>query len=102
MTDNENKEINLHSQTFKNRDILQEANDCVCVNCSEEFKVEEISDWLDNKQTAVCPHCHVDAVLPKTETLTTEKLKELHYLWFTPIFYTNKDEDISTESNPTE
>ncbi len=102
MSDNEHKEVDLNSQTFENRSILEEVKDCVCVNCLKEFKVDEVADWLDDEQTAACPHCFVDAVLPKTETLTKEKLKELHYLWFTPIFHNENDGETPAEANSTE
>ena len=37
---------------------------CGCFYCQAIFLTDEISTWIDDEQTAVCPRCGVDAVLP--------------------------------------
>ena len=60
---------------FKNRSRLQ--GDCDCYHCLKTFHVEDIKDWTDGGETAICPHCNVDSVIP-----TCANLQEIHQHWF--------------------
>jgi hypothetical protein len=35
-----------------------------CFYCVTVFDVQEIDEWIDGGQTALCPHCGIDSVLP--------------------------------------
>ncbi len=50
--------------TFKNRKSLEEAKMCVCIDCLYQYHVHKILNWTDNGQTAICPHCWDDTVIP--------------------------------------
>lgn len=52
-------------KSFKNKEELLKYGDCGCYYCISQYKVEEITDYIDNGQTAVCPKCGIDSVLPK-------------------------------------
>ena len=69
--------------SFKNKDSIEKSTTCSCYYCISSFKKEEIQQWTDQGQTAICPLCGIDSVLgdivlPFEET-TFKKLKEY---WF--------------------
>lgn len=61
-----------------------------CFCCLRTFPVESIRKWVDGGTTALCPHCHMDTVLPvsalcaicrsKDGTLCTEADKGTHLM----------------------
>lgn len=63
-----NKEIKflkaLHkksSYNIKNLDLVEK---CSCFYCFKIFNPNKIEEWTDNGQTAICPYCSVDSILP--------------------------------------
>ena len=46
-----------------NRRFMVSGADCRCFHCLHAFSAEQISHWVDNGETALCPNCGVDAVL---------------------------------------
>jgi hypothetical protein len=43
----------------------------------------EISEWVDGGETALCPHCGIDSVLPISEGAPKIGfLLEMHRYWF--------------------
>ncbi len=75
------KMINLKNAAqyaFKNKDKL--VKECSCYHCLNKFDKEHITQWTDQGQTAICPSCHVDAVLPGI--FSDEQLKLFHDYWF--------------------
>jgi hypothetical protein len=68
-----------------NKSKLEKVVECACYHCIKVFKTSEIVEWTDKeKDTAICPYCSVDAVLPVCEE--TEKdtsfLTAIHKYWF--------------------
>lgn len=59
-----------------NRKQLGMVTECACYHCCKIYCPVEIKEWVDSDDTAVCPHCGVDAVLPIYE----EKEKEMEFL----------------------
>ena len=49
---------------------------CGCFHCQAVFSADGIRDWIDDGQTALCPRCGVDAVLP--DVTGTATLRALH------------------------
>lgn len=70
---------NCNDYSFKNRDKL--SDEFSCYFCFRNGKVSDIEEWCDNEQTALCPYCSVDAVLPIK--LSENQLMECHKKWFT-------------------
>ena len=64
--------------SFKNRLILGEK--CVCYCCSSKFNKNEIEEWVDDEQTAICPRCHIDSVI--NDNLTDNELAQLNKKMF--------------------
>ena len=40
---------------------------CGCFYCGEKFLPQQITEWTDEHRTALCPHCHMDAVIPSSQ-----------------------------------
>lgn len=54
----------LHPLSFRNRAFLACSEDAACFYCLRTFRPSEIWHWIDNEETAVCPYCGIDSVLP--------------------------------------
>ena len=61
---------------------LEHAEKAGCFYCLTIYPVKEIDDWIDNEQTARCPKCGIDSVVPVTENVTPEFLKRMQQYWF--------------------
>jgi len=53
--------INL---SFKNSAQVKEGVPCGCYFCMAVFDGGEVTKWADSGETALCPYCAVDSVLP--------------------------------------
>lgn len=61
MTEKEFKTI--HGHTFDNRSEIEQSIQCGCIACCEQFPKEEVDEYIDDNQTALCPKCSIDAVI---------------------------------------
>lgn len=66
-----------------NRDKIGDDTPCGCYFCMRAFKGNEIEEWVDKGDTALCPHCNIDSVVPN-ET-DAEFLTAANERWFTGI-----------------
>jgi NAD-dependent SIR2 family protein deacetylase len=57
---------------------------CSCFYCFARFKARDIATWIDDDETALCPHCGMDSVLPDVPLYTLDKnlLDEMHAYFF--------------------
>ena len=76
--------VALHKQSFSNKASLKKGNKCGCFHCQKIFNTDEISDWVNNDETAMCPYCGIDSVLGEDcgYPLTRELLYIMHTLFF--------------------
>lgn len=68
-----------------NKAKLEKVSECVCYYCYKVFSPSEIKEWVDKSlDTAICPHCSVDAVLPVYEEGEKDIvfLTKVHEYWF--------------------
>ncbi len=78
----------LHRHCSSHRAEILASQQCGCFYCLEIFGPSEIRQWSDGPppgQTAECPRCGIDSVLPDSlpgETLTRDLLVEMHRAWF--------------------
>lgn len=75
-------EREAHKKCSNHRIEMLAAKQCGCFYCIKLFPVSEIKDWTDEQQTALCPHCQVDALIPDDGSLTIKKLTQLNDFWF--------------------
>lgn len=76
------QEAHVHSS--KHREEILKSNQCGCFYCLKTFKPEEIKDWIDEEQTALCPFCNIDSVIGDNSGAAIDEtfLKEMHKDWF--------------------
>jgi len=81
--------IKLHKCAINNRKDIQKSDTCGCFYCGNIFYSGDITEWTDNGETAICPHCGVDSVIcnKKGYTVTQKDLDLLnkYYFYDTPI-----------------
>lgn len=48
------------------------------------FSPKEITEWIDNNKTAVCPYCGVDSIIRESSgyPITKEFLEIMKTYWF--------------------
>jgi hypothetical protein len=51
-------------RSFKARPILDKVEFCGCYCCVQVYSPELIAEWEDEEQTAICPKCGIDSVIP--------------------------------------
>ena len=74
----------LHTYCSHNRNNIMLADKCYCFHCKMAMDHEEIVDYIDNGQTALCPKCGIDAIIPDSidESLDDEIIAQMHEYWF--------------------
>jgi hypothetical protein len=62
---------------------LEASEACGCIACERIYFPSEIVNWLGG-ETALCPHCGVDAVVGSASgiPITPGVLKRAHERWF--------------------
>lgn len=56
-----------HRASFANREAVLASERAGCFSCLASFAIAQIDEWADERcggQTALCPRCGIDAVLP--------------------------------------
>jgi predicted phosphodiesterase len=73
----------IENQTlgYCNRSELENTKQCACYYCEETFSVDKIEEWTDAEQTAICPLCSVDAVIPYP-VIDKKRLRYLNMKFF--------------------
>ncbi len=75
--------IEAHKHSIRNRSVLLVSEVCGCFHCRMIFRPNEIIEWWDEEQTAVCPHCGIDSILGSASVaLTPELLQAMQQYWF--------------------
>lgn len=69
----------LHEASSHHRKAVEAALAVGCFYCRRIFTPGTIKEWIDDDQTAICPFCGVDSVLPSP---TEDTLKKMGDYWF--------------------
>lgn len=72
----------LWRESHWHRAAIESAPRVGCFRCERFYPSSEIASWCDGGQTAICPHCDVDAVVPDDGTLSAAALDEMRAYWF--------------------
>ena len=69
--------------SIRNRKSLNEVSECACYYCYKIYEVKEIKDYTDMEETALCPYCGIDTVLPVKckEDKNHQLLHKIHNYW---------------------
>lgn len=71
-----------HKDCSYHREKLLAGKRAGCFYCLAIFDPETVKAWTDDMQTAICPLCGIDSVLPDSPALAEEFLKRMHEEWF--------------------
>ncbi|MBV8068290.1 MAG: hypothetical protein JO270_00195 [Acidobacteriaceae bacterium] len=72
-----------HKQSSNHRTEVLRVAYVSCFYCQKHYQPKLIKEWCDDEQTAICPKCGIDAVLPFH--MGTEALKDMHDYWFSGV-----------------
>lgn len=70
--------------SMKNKALLGISGKAGCYSCCKVFPAHEVKEYTDEGETALCPHCSVDAVVGDASgyLITEENLKVACKYWF--------------------
>jgi len=73
-----------HEHSSKHRAEVLASEICGCFYCEKTFGAQEISDWIDDEQTALCPKCGIDSVIGSASgfPINKEFLHQMCEYWF--------------------
>lgn len=77
----------FHRWTSDHREEIEKSPSCGCFFCGAIYPPGDITEWIDRRKgidnTALCPKCGVDSVLPCSKVkITHDLLGEMSDFWF--------------------
>lgn len=63
----------MHYAT-NNVNAIEKSTECACIFCFKKFIPQKITNWItecDGSETALCPYCHIDSVIPNNSVAYT-------------------------------
>lgn len=76
--------IDAHRYASRHRREIENSRICGCFGCMQIYPPSDITRWIDNGDTALCPKCGIDSVigLASGYPITVEFLKRMNVYWF--------------------
>jgi hypothetical protein len=72
-----------HDRSFRNHKAIAAGGPCGCFYCVSTFHASEVGEWVDGGRTALCPHCHIGAVLSGIlDPIDPAFLRAMNARWF--------------------
>jgi len=74
-----------HRLCANHRATIESSALCGCFYCRTTFEAKEVTEWVDDEQTALCPKCGIDSVLGDSagsHVTDAAFLEEMHRYWF--------------------
>ena len=74
----------LHCYSTHNKKWVDTADQCYCFYCKRRINAADITEYADDGQTALCPKCGVDSLLPDSieEAVDAITVSLMHEYWF--------------------
>lgn len=74
----------LHAYSANNRSLIAASYKCYCFYCKESMYRGAIEEYADDGQTALCPKCGIDAIIPDSieESVDENIIAEMNEYWF--------------------
>lgn len=81
---NPNEDLQAMSKlSIRHQDLIKKSKTVGCYYCCTIYPSANIQEWCDDGDTALCPNCSIDSVLPDySVVLSTKFLQELHDYYF--------------------
>lgn len=75
--------VEAHAHSSDNDEILS-SRLCGCFYCLNIFKPSEITEWVNDNTTPLCPQCGIDSIIGDQSgyPITKDFLKQMHQHWF--------------------
>ena len=76
--------VAAHKHSSRHRRELEASESCGCFFCMALYAPSAIEEWVDEDDTALCPHCGIDSVIGSASgyPVTREFLERMHRQWF--------------------
>ncbi len=76
--------ILAHKFSINHRKELLASDLCGCFYCLKMFPPDEIGEWIDDSNTALCPYCGIDSVIGSLSgfKIDTDFLRKMKRHWF--------------------
>ena len=73
-----------HTHATRHRSELLASEWCGCFYCGAIYSPVEITEWIDDDQTALCAKCGIDSVIGTKSgfPITSDFLAEMYRYWF--------------------
>jgi NAD-dependent SIR2 family protein deacetylase len=67
-----------------NEQDLRNSDQAGCYYCKKIYLASDVTEFIEDERTALCPKCGIDSVLPSNSSikLTPKNLAELNKYWF--------------------
>ena len=74
----------LHTYCTHNKSLVEKSTICYCFYCKSTVDARDIDEFIDSEQTALCPKCGIDAIIPDSidEPIDETIISEMHAYWF--------------------
>ncbi|AIE83748.1 hypothetical protein [Fimbriimonas ginsengisoli] len=72
----------LHRRSSHHRYEVEKSVECGCFHCLAIYPPEEIVEWIDQDQTALCPRCKIDSVIGFDSPVSVDLLGQMRDYWF--------------------
>ena len=74
----------LHTYASHNKKLIEKSEKCYCFHCKNAFESTRIERYLVNEETALCPECGMDSIIPDSidESIDENTILEMHDYWF--------------------
>lgn len=74
----------IHAYSSHNRKLIEASEKCHCFYCKGSIESSEIVEYTDQGQTAICPKCGIDAIVPDSidDEIDDILISEMHEYWF--------------------
>ncbi|MGN0967121.1 MAG: cytoplasmic protein [Candidatus Coprovivens sp.] len=78
------KLIDAHKTSSHNKDLVKRSKICACFHCRTWFSSKEVNRWIPGEETAICPRCGIDSVIPDASGIQQDRdfVAEMHRYWF--------------------
>ena len=74
----------MHNYSANNKDLILKSTICYCFHCKRQVTPSEIVRYLEIENTAICPYCGVDSIIPDSteHELTSDTVDKMNKYWF--------------------
>ncbi|MBQ8293293.1 MAG: hypothetical protein IJX78_05790 [Bacilli bacterium] len=74
----------IHAYCTNNKELIGRSDKCYCFHCKKIIDSNEITRYLTEEDTALCPYCGIDAVIPDCidEEINEELINDMNNYWF--------------------